>query len=368
MGTPVIPYQRPRIKFEHRPMLRTDGTIQIGGDVYGIATLIEDPERWIWPALQLLDGTRTVAAILADADAAPSDVADLLRTVYAWGFLEDAATADATTLTVEEQDRYSRVHGYYRWIDLTPRRTAWTPQERIKAATVVVVGLGGSGSTAALALAASGVGHLQVVDFDRVELSNLTRQFLYAESDVGRPKVDAAVDRLRAVNSAITVSGADRRIEGPDDLVELAGGADVLVLAADRPRDINHWAARACATVGRPWVTGGYVGPSVNAQTYLPGTGPCFECLHLRRNELSSGAPPAGPAPWTNDEVGASSAPAAAVTGALYAHAALAHITGAPDHGANFGFGINLAAPQQHVYLAPDPHPDCPLCAEEVIT
>ena len=75
-----------------------------------------------------------------------------------------------------------------------PRASSWDAQARLARSRVTVVGLGGSGAGAAAALAASGVGRLHCVDPDAVELSNLNRQVLYSEDDIGRPKVDAAVD------------------------------------------------------------------------------------------------------------------------------------------------------------------------------
>lgn len=361
-AAPAVPFALPRIKLEHRPMRRTDGTIQIGGDVFGIASVIEDPTGWIWRVLTLVDGEHSPEGILAAADHQPADVVEVLQALYDSGFLEDAGAQGSAVLSAAERDRYSRSQAFYRWIDLVPRPSAWTPQERIKAATVVVIGLGGTGSTTATALAAAGVGRLHCVDHDRVELSNLTRQFLYTESDVGRSKVDAALEHLRAINSTIAVTGEELKIESEDDLVRLATDADVLALCADKPLDINHWATRACATTGTPWVTGGYVGPVAGVQTFVPGTGPCFECLHLRQIEQSHGAPFVEPPAFTNDEIAASTGASAGLTGMLKAHAVIAHITGAPDYGSNFSFGMNLAAPGDQQFLVTEPHPDCPLC------
>jgi molybdopterin/thiamine biosynthesis adenylyltransferase len=364
-------YARPRIKFEHHPIRRTDGTIQIGGDIYGIASVIEDPDGWIWDTLGLIDGDHGYEEIVAASARPREDVEKLLEALRRSGFLEEAEHRP-TYLTEDERERYSRTQAFYRWIDLTPRPSPWTVQERIRAASVVVIGLGGGGSSAAMALAATGVGRLHCVDFDRVELSNLTRQILYTEADLGRYKVEAAVRRLTAINSTVVVTGEELKITGVGELRRLAADHDVLALCADQPQEIHHWAAEACAATATPWVTGGYVGPVVQAQTFLPGTGACFECLHLRQAEASRSAPaalpdrsaPGGtdrPQPGNND-FAASTAVSAGIGGMLLAHAVLAHITGAPAFGNNFGFGLNLAAPGDLIHLAPEPHPDCPLC------
>ncbi|MGK4584358.1 HesA/MoeB/ThiF family protein [Kitasatospora sp. HPMI-4] len=366
-GASQPPYHLPRVKREHQALRRDDGTIQIGGDIHGIASAIDDPDGSLWQIIRLVDGTRSPEQLGAESGQPGETVTALLDALYHGGFLEDAAAQDSAVLSAEEQQRYSRNQAFYRWIDLTPRPSAWTAQERIKAATVVVVGLGGGGSSVALALAASGVGTLHLVDHDRVELSNLTRQFLYTEADIGRSKVDAAVARLRAVNSTVSVTGEEAKVEGVADLRRLAARCDVLALCADQPQEIKHWADTACREAGVPWVTGGYVGPVAVAQTF-DQRGACFECLHQRSAELSENAPaavvaPGEQAPLGNDDVAASTAVSAGLGGLMVAHAVLAHITGAPDFdGRSFQFGLNLVAPDERLYLTTERRPDCPLC------
>jgi molybdopterin/thiamine biosynthesis adenylyltransferase len=367
---PQPPYRLPRVKREHQAFHRDDGTIQIGGDIYGIASVFDDPDGSLWQIIRLLDGTRTAQQLHAESGQPRETVLAVLEALYDGGFLEDAAAQDSTTLSVAEQERYSRNQAFYRWIDLTPRPSAWTVQERIKAATVVVLGLGGGGSSVALALAASGVGRLHLVDHDRVELSNLTRQFLYTEADIGRTKVDAAVARLRAVNSTISITGEEAKVESVADLRRLAARCDVLAMCADQPQNLRHWADAACHEAGIPWATGGYVGPVGTVQSLGRGAGACVECLHLRSGELSPDAPavvtaPGDPTLLDNDEVAASTAVSAGLSGLMVAHAVLAHITGAPDFGGrSYQYGLNLAAPHQQLYMTGDRHPDCPLCGD----
>ncbi|MGF1428548.1 HesA/MoeB/ThiF family protein [Kitasatospora sp. LaBMicrA B282] len=369
-GESQPPYRLPRVKHEHQALRRVDGTIQIGGDILGIASAIDDPDGSLWQVIRLVDGTRTAAQLTADSGQPAGTVTAVLAALQGGGFLEEAAAAaqDSRLLSAAERERYSRNQAFYRWIDLTPRSSAWSVQERIKAATVVVIGLGGGGSSAALALAASGVGNLHLVDHDQVELSNLTRQFLYTEADLGRSKVEAAVARLRAVNSTIGVTGEEVKVEGVADLRRLAARCDVLALCADQPWELKHWADTACHEAGIPWVTGGYVGPVTVAQSFAQGGAACFECLHLNSLDLADDAPaplvtPDEPAPPGNDEIAASTAVSAGLGGLMLAHAVLAHLTGAPDFGGrSFQFGLNLVAPQEQRYLTGDRRPDCPLC------
>jgi adenylyltransferase/sulfurtransferase len=105
-------------------------------------------------------------------------------------------------------------------------------QDKIRQSHVLIVGVGGLGSPVAMYLAASGVGTLTLVDNDVVELSNLQRQILHAESDVGRQKVDSAQEALQALNSDINIQTVARRLDNID-LGKLVGQADVVVDCTD---------------------------------------------------------------------------------------------------------------------------------------
>ncbi len=99
-----------------------------------------------------------------------------------------------------------------RWMDLRPRTSSWEPQTLLlRRARVLLVGVGGTGGAAARDLVASGVGHLHCVEPDVVELSNLNRQTLFREDDLGRPKLDAALAALRALNTDTTLTGSAAR-------------------------------------------------------------------------------------------------------------------------------------------------------------
>src|SRR5438477_8411294 len=123
-------------------------------------------------------------------------------------------------LTKEELQRYSRHL-------IMPEVTA-EGQKRLKAARVLCIGAGGLGSPAALYLAAAGVGKLGIVDFDRVDLTNLQRQILHGTKDVGRRKLDSARDRLRDANPNIEIETHECRFTSKNAL-EIVSGYDVVV-------------------------------------------------------------------------------------------------------------------------------------------
>ncbi|WP_410611571.1 HesA/MoeB/ThiF family protein [Amycolatopsis sp. lyj-109] len=361
--------RRPRIKPEHLPVRHGGDRVRIGGVVRGIAADIDDPGGWVWALLELLDGSRTTDQVVADlarlhpqrpgADARAA-IDDLIRA----GYVEDAGEPDPAGLGAAERERYRRSRALFRWMDRTPRRTSWDTQLLLRGARVVVIGIGGVGCTAAQTLVVSGVGHVHCVEPDVVELSNLNRQILFTERDLGRPKVTAAVERLRAHNSEVRVTGARLLVDGPAVLRTLAIGYDVVLLAADEPPEIRAWTNQVCQATGTAWVHGGYHGPQVGCGLYAPGAGPCYDCARVAERERQVGLPPRTfPAAAGKPRVHAANAVSAGIAGQLAAHATLSLLTGVPRLRTNCEFGFNLVTLQDSFALGPEsPRPDCPTC------
>lgn len=370
MTTDPAPGFSPTVKPEFWPVRLGEDVVRIGGAFPGIAKDARDPDGWVWALVTRLDGTRSVRRIIEELAAEgfgathhdlAAEVRADLDTLIQVGFIEDAAAPDI--LTDRERYRYSRGLAWWRVMDRSPRLSASDIQVQLKAARVAIAGLGGVGCTAALNLAQSGVGHLHLVDSDIVELSNLNRQVLYTERDIGRPKVQVAVERLRAHNTDIAVSGERLTVTGPDVLARLAGRCDVLVLAADRPASIRSWANQAGLRTGTPWVHGGYSGPLVNIGTYRPDGGPCFDCAYLAQRRREAASPRRTPAPGRPPAPQAASACSAGLAGHLVARAVLSLITGVPSTPPNHEYGFNLITLENCVLASPGTAlPDCPAC------
>jgi len=150
-------------------------------------------------------------------------------------------------------------------------------QLKLKNAKVCIAGLGGLGSPAALQLAAMGVGHLRLVDYDVVELSNLQRQILYNVDVLGYPKVEAAVTRLSGLNPNIKLEPLPLALteKNAEDII---GGVDVVVDGLDSmaPRYALN---RACQKLGIPYVFAAAITTFGNVSTILPGKTACLECF-----------------------------------------------------------------------------------------
>ncbi|MEV6983010.1 ThiF family adenylyltransferase [Sphaerisporangium sp. NPDC051017] len=354
--------RRPRVKAEHRPHRYADGTVRIGGEIYGVAAEIDDPDGWVWTALSLMDGTLPTAEVISllsgiFPEMTATQAESVVTQLVASGYVEDAAATPPPELSPRERDRYSRNHDYFRRVDLTPRKHGWEAQLALRNARVVVLGLGGTGSHTAWALAAAGVGRLHCVDPDVVEPSNLSRQCLYGEADVGRAKAEVAVRRLREVNSDVTIIGDRRRVESVEQLARLIADADMLALCADEPRGhgLRVWANRACAQAGIPWAGGGYNGPLVTVGVFAPGR-PCYECVSAGEQARRR---PGTPADLGGPGVIATSA---GISGHLVAHAVITQLTGVPPIPAGRVGGVNLIAPDQLVDVRHPSLDDCPVC------
>jgi molybdopterin/thiamine biosynthesis adenylyltransferase/molybdopterin converting factor small subunit len=149
-------------------------------------------------------------------------------------------------------------------------------QRRLLNARIALIGAGGLGSPAALYLAAAGVGTLGVVDFDAVDLSNLHRQILHGHSNIGRPKVESARDRLADVNPDVKV------VEHPvaltsENAMEILGQYDVVVNGCDNFAT-RYLVNDACYLLKKPLVDGSIFRFEGQATVFLPGEG-CYRCL-----------------------------------------------------------------------------------------
>lgn len=153
-------------------------------------------------------------------------------------------------------------------------------QQKLLDASVLIVGLGGLGSPAAIYLATSGIGHLILADDDRVELSNLQRQILHNDQSIGQTKVESATKTLRALNPDLLISGLPYRLEGQllHEQVELA---DVVVDASDN-FTTRFAINRACLDTKTPLVSGAAIRMDGQVTVFdsRNSDSPCYHCLY----------------------------------------------------------------------------------------
>jgi molybdopterin/thiamine biosynthesis adenylyltransferase/rhodanese-related sulfurtransferase len=250
-------------------------------------------------------------------------------------------------LTADQLRRYAR--------HLSLPEIGVAGQERLAAASVLIVGMGGLGSPAALYLAAAGVGRLGLVDFDFVDRSNLQRQILYGEADVGRGKLEAAAERLRATNPEVELTLHAARVER-GNVAALVAGYDVVVDGTDNfpARYLVHdasWFAR------KPYVYGSIFRFEGQASIFARDRGPCYRCLFPE-------PPPAGAVPSCAEAGVLGVLPG--IVGSIQANEALKLLLdlGEPLIGRLLLFDA-LAMRFRDLALRRDP--DCPLCGDRPI-
>ncbi|MDD5143476.1 HesA/MoeB/ThiF family protein [Methanoregula sp.] len=150
-------------------------------------------------------------------------------------------------------------------------------QERLKASHIFIAGAGGLGSPIAIYLAVAGVGAITIVDMDVVDQSNLNRQILHSDRDIGKKKTVSALEKLREYNADITINAIDTTIT-EENIRELVGRADGIVDAMDN-YPIRYLLNRVALEKKVPFFHGAIRGFYGQATTILPGKTPCLECI-----------------------------------------------------------------------------------------
>jgi molybdopterin/thiamine biosynthesis adenylyltransferase/rhodanese-related sulfurtransferase len=176
----------------------------------------------------------------------------------------------AESLTIDEVRRYSR--------HLIIPDVATAGQKRLKNAKVLCIGAGGLGSPALMYLAAAGVGTLGIVDFDVVDESNLQRQIIHGQSDIGRSKAESARDGVLEINPLITVNVHEQRLDSAN-VMEIFADYDLIVDGTDNFAT-RYLVNDACVLMHKPYVWGSIYRFDGQASVFWADHGPCYRCLY----------------------------------------------------------------------------------------
>jgi molybdopterin/thiamine biosynthesis adenylyltransferase len=327
---------------------------------------LDDDSGVIEAALRVMDGSHDIAEIAAALqhgwpDVTEDQVTDLVAVLDGYSLVESGATQP--DLPAPEAERYtSNLAFFAAFATLQQGRHEF--QDSLRAAHVVQLGVGGLGSSLLFGLAGSGVGRITLVDCDRVELKNLTRQFLYAEADIGRSKVCVAADRARQQNSAIQVRAVEQRVSGPSDVAGLLSDADLVVCAIDTPPGASMWVSDACVAAGVPMVAGGMAVTRLMYWSVWPGHSGCLRCW---QPDFEPGAGPSAEhaASLPNRTMG----PMASLLAGFVGTEILRYLTGyAQPVSAGRVWFIDLISGACTIEQEWAPRPDCPSCAPHTVT
>ena len=229
-----------------------------------------------------------------------------------WNSSRRKHNVDTMIFSNEQLERYAR--------NIALKEIGVRGQEKLAAASVLIIGAGGLGSPAAMYLAAAGVGRLGIADADVVDRSNLQRQILHTTYDLGKPKVLSARETLHAINPDVEVVAYQTRV-GSRNILELISGYDFVLDATD------NFAAKylindACVMAGKPFTYAGILRFNGQLMTVIPRESPCLRCVFPT-------PPPNGTFP-SGRETGVIGA-MAGIRGSIQAMEAVKYITGAGE-------------------------------------
>ena len=236
-----------------------------------ITELAPDPARTL--LMLCATGRRSQAAAARLAELGYHDVRSVAGGLQRWR-RDGLPTSLSRGAGDVDWERYAR--------QLTLPEVGETGQRKLCASRVLLVGAGGLGSPAALYLAAAGVGHLTLVDDDRVERSNLQRQVLHADADTGRLKIESAANALRGLNPGVQVAGVEVRVDA-SNARELLAGQHIVVDGSDN-FETRYAVNDACVALGIPNVHGSVFRFEGQVTVFWPARpgdpGPCYRCLY----------------------------------------------------------------------------------------
>jgi adenylyltransferase/sulfurtransferase len=250
----------------------------------------------------------------------------------------------AADLSVDEVQRYSR--------HLIIPEIGMTGQKRLKNARVLCVGAGGLGSPALLYLAAAGVGTLGVVDFDVVDESNLQRQIIHGQSDIGRPKAESARDSILEINPLVNVVVHETALDN-DNVMEIFSQYDLIVDGTDNFAT-RYLVNDACVLLGKPYVWGSIYRFDGQASVFWAEYGPCYRCLYPE-------PPPPGMVPSCAE--GGVLGVLCASIGSIQVNEAIKLITGVGDSLAG-RLMIYDALEMNYRTVRVRKDPECPICGK----
>ncbi|RLI43586.1 hypothetical protein DRO69_09115 [Candidatus Bathyarchaeota archaeon] len=242
---------------------------------------LADPEGKRMVLIQLLDGKHTADEIITEysrlyPNFTSESIQKAIIALFEKKLVIDAGAPIPDALDAQDLERYARQIDFLARYE-TPDRNRYSYQVALKQARVTLIGLGGVGSFIAYNLVAAGIGFLRCIDGDRVERSNLNRQILYTEDDIGQLKAEAARIRLQRFNPLVQLEMVPKMVYSPDEIESYMRDVDLLICSGDiPPLELRRAVNLASARCGVPYLMVGAlrVGPLV-----IPGQTACWACF-----------------------------------------------------------------------------------------
>lgn len=242
---------------------------------------IEDPDSSVSYLFDLLSHSRELTDVQAAFHARYPEVSfdEYINTVKELGLIEQL-DIDTHTLSENDKVRWSRNLEFFNTL-IPFGENKYDVQNRIKNSQVCLLGCGGLGSHVLFELAALGVEKITITDFDTIELSNMNRQILYKNSDIGKEKVFTAKERITEFNPALQIRTNSLRISSAEQVKEIIAGHDLVICVADKPRNkMVKWLNESCCQLHIPFINGGLDQRRAQFYSVIPGVTGCVECWH----------------------------------------------------------------------------------------
>lgn len=224
---------------------------------------------------------KTVAQLSSQLHLPQTDIENSLQSLREEGLVVEK------TKVPKKLQRYDRHLLFYELQGKQPLVT----QKKLSKARVALIGMGGIGSWVSMGLIGSGLKELRLIDFDTIELSNLTRQILFTEKDVGQKKIKVAEKRLLERNSSTKISTVALKLSGVKELRKALRGIDFVVLSADKPAKIHDWVDEICVERRISYLNVGYKdGVGIVGPMTVPGHTSCYQCHKVKDQRDIDGA------------------------------------------------------------------------------
>jgi molybdopterin-synthase adenylyltransferase len=274
----------PRVKSIYPVYKLREGLFRIGSQ-RGLTRQYKDPDNQLWELIQLMDGSRSIEQIIDEMRTKHNrltmdDICNGIHRLDSDGFLERVQPSKYEDQRSDLYRYSANVNYFSHYARLNTSRELL--QDKLLDSKVVLLGLGGGGSTILQLLVGLGVNNITAVDYDVVEQSNLNRQFLYRNRDIGKLKTQVASEFVAEINPNAKHEFINKKINCYLDLVPIINGKDLVISTIDEPqflafRRVN----KACVVSGIPCIFGGVQITRGRLFSVHPKQSGCLDCLHI---------------------------------------------------------------------------------------
>lgn len=256
----------------------------------GLSINLNDEVKFIYNFCCMLDGITPLEVLKEKISLLyPNEsnfIEDLLAVLDNEYLIEDSFY-NVSDISIDDKERWSKNTEFFGSY-CRANENKYQKQKSLSTVKVTILGLGGVGSNVLLNLAALGVLNIRIVDFDEVSLSNLNRQILYNETDVGHYKCEIAKSKILQFLPKANIEQFNKKLESEKDILDIVEGQDFVIAAADIPRDkILDWVNSACVKFKIPYICGGLDSLWASYFSIIPGVSGCMECW--KQSASSSG-------------------------------------------------------------------------------